>query len=758
MDRSSASQPTTGTVSTMRPLTVARPVCLTRQGRSFRLTFAFDPSLVDRVKTLPYALFDSESRSWTVPLSVQALDALRGWYLEGLLDVDPDTLVDKGEEVKVAPPAALSGGTTRRPYLVRPAGGDDGVFGRLKAVPGARWERQAKAFSYPPPAASALAELVGRKVIADPQGLLDAAAITVRFDPGEGRFRVTGDERAASWFEQGFPQLDVVAEWQSRGIDVALADPFSAEVYHCERVRNGDGFQPDGLLVDLYDYQRVDVATMVARRGMVLASEPGLGKTAVAVAAAHELLVNRTAATRVLIICPGAVRGHWASEISRFTGATAAVVDGDAARRGAAYDAAEGVGSWLVVHYDVLARDIDRLGPLAEGCILVVDEAHRAKDPQAKRTKAVRDLVNRAEFHWALTGTPVENHPAEWHAVLSGVAVPGLFGPAGAFLNRYSYPGTFGGFHGARNLDELRRRSAPHLIRRRKADVATHLPPLRTETTHLDPDAAYAGALRRVHRDAKAEIAAARAARTERRKGGSALGGYERDELEAGAEMTAVGQLKLLCCSPRLLWQSDADAAKTLCEAGVVPDVDGPKLDTLREMLGEWHEAGERVVVFCSSRRMIDLIAERLTGDGIPWVRYAGDSSTAERDAAVTAFTTAGTDTDPGPTVFLSTDAGAEGLNLGRCCSTVVNVDLPWTASRAWQRANRVHRVDGDVDRRYLVVNLVLRGTIEEGILKMLETKADLADALFGEHDGRLAVSGRRGRNLFVDALSGWKS
>jgi SNF2 family DNA or RNA helicase len=743
-------------VTVVRPLTVARPISITREGRYFRFSFAFDPDLVARVKTLPYALFDNESRTWSAPLSTQAMATLRTWYLDGLLDVDAATLVDPTEEIRVAPPASLSAGTSRRPYLVRPAGSDDNVFNRLKAVPGARWERNARAFSYPAPAAAALADLVARQVVADPQQLLAAAAITVRFDPSEGRFKVTGDERAAAWFHKGFPTVDVVTEWQTRGLDVALADPFSAEVYASERTRVSDGFQPEGLLVDLYDYQKVDVATLVARRGMVLASEPGLGKTAVAVAAAHEIVVNRNEATRVIVVCPGAVRGHWAAEIARFTGATAAVVDGDATRRGAAYDAADGPGTWLVVHYDVLARDIDRLGPLAEGCVLVVDEAHRAKDPQAKRTKAVRDLVNRAEVHWALTGTPVENSPAEWHAVLSGVAVPGLFGPAGAFLNRYSYPGTFGGFHGARNLDELRRRSAPHLIRRRKADVAAHLPPLRTETTHLDPDAAYAGALRRVHRDAKDEIAAARNARAERRTSGL-VDGYERGEIEAGAEMTAVGQLKLLCCSPRLLWRSDSDAAKTLCEAGVVPDIDGPKLDTLRELLAEWHEAGERVVVFCSSRRMIDLIAERLVTDGIPWVRYAGDSSTVERDAAVTAFITPPSDDDRGPTVFLSTDAGAEGLNLGKCCSTVVNVDLPWTASRAWQRANRVHRVDGDVDRRYLVVNLVLRGTIEEGILKMLETKADLADALFGEHDGRLAVSGRRGRNLFTDALSGWK-
>jgi SNF2 family DNA or RNA helicase len=153
---------------------------------------------------------------------------------------------------------------------------------------------------------------------------------------------------------------------------------------------------------------------------------------------------------------------------------------------------------------------------------------------------------------------------------------------------------------------------------------------------------------------------------------------------------------------------------------------------------------------------MANLIGERLGEDGIRHVMFTGDTSKDDRDAAVRAFITPATDDDPGPTVFVSTDAGAEGLNLGRCCSTLVNVDIPWTPGRLGQRNARVRRVDSTASS-FLIVNLVVRGTLEEGILRMVEHKADLADAILGESGGRRGTTGRTGRNIFEAALEDWK-
>ena len=51
----------------------------------------------------------------------------------------------------------------------------------------------------------------------------------------------------------------------------------------------------------------------------------------------------------------------------------------------------------------------------------------------------------------------------------------------------------------------------------------------------------------------------------------------------------------------------------------------------------------------------------------------------------------------------------------------------------------------------------MIAGTIEEGILRMVEHKADLADAILGENDGRMQTTGRGGRNVFEAAMAEWE-
>jgi SNF2 family DNA or RNA helicase len=602
-----------------------------------------------------------------------------------------------------------------------------------------------------------LIELVERGVVDDPDKLLQPAELVVAYDGRVGKFSVRGDSQAEAAFLKSFPKHDVVEIWKQRGVDVAFADSFTEEVYKGERARHGEGIMPEGMSIQLYPYQAQSVALACERSGLGVFHEMGLGKTAIAIAVGHELGTNRKEIPRTVVIVPGAVRTQWGREITRFTGdKDVVIVDGDKKKRTAAYkEAAE--AKWMIVNYDVLHTDLPLLGPLVNGALLVIDEAHRIKSPTAKRTKAVRTLALKAARRIALSGTPIENDPGEWYSVISGFVQPGCFGSPIEFLNRYSYPGRFGGFEGARNLGELRERSRAYYIRSTKAEVATHLPPLRVQNQSLDVDSAYANALKKAHRDARDEIkrsAVERAARGGKTNG--VLDGNLFDEIETGADMTAVGMLKLLCCSPRLLWRSEAPAARALCEAGIIPEEDGPKLDELRIMAAELQANSQRCVVFTSSRKMVDLISERFKEDGILHVVYTGETSTEDRDAAVQAFCGEGDEKNPAPTIFLATDAGGEGLNLGGKCSLLINLDIPWTPGRLTQRAARIHRLDG-VHESYLVINMTLRGTIEEGILKLVERKADLSDAIFGEEGGRRRATGRGGRrNIFEDALEEW--
>jgi SNF2 family DNA or RNA helicase len=72
------------------------------------------------------------------------------------------------------------------------------------------------------------------------------------------------------------------------------------------------------------------------------------------------------------------------------------------------------------------------------------------------------------------------------------------------------------------------------------------------------------------------------------------------------------------------------------------------------------------------------------------------------------------------------------------------------------QRANRIHRIDSDINRRYRIINLTLAKTIEEGILASIGIKADLADAILGEEGTRTSTTGRSSRKIFLEAISSY--
>jgi SNF2 family DNA or RNA helicase len=754
--------------------TAAAQIALSREGNVFRLSFPYREELVAAVRTLPYASFDSGGKTWTVVVCSQTVDTLRQWYFSGVLDTSVDTLLQPGENPPPAAAAVLRLGKGKRPYIVTIGIRDDSTFSRLRAVAGASWDKKLSALTYPSSSAVALNELVAKNIISDPDGCLSTDGAVVMFDTRTGTFTLsTQDTRAREAFSKYFPRRDVVTQWREKNLDVSFLDDFTADMYTAEIARTHPLETPEGFLIDLYPHQRIGYSVALAREGHAIFDEPGLGKSATAIAAGYTRL-GRGDITRVVVVVPAAVRTQWRNEIERFTGDTSVVViSGSAKERDALYEQGKDA-RWVILHYDVLSRDERKLRDLFNGAFVVADEAHRIKSRAAARTKALKELCKTATGRLALTGTPLETSPEEWFEIISGWTTPGCLGSGYEFNERYRWKNRWGGYEGARNVPELRERSKPFYTRYTKKEVATHLPPLSVHHKILDPSPAYAAALRRAHADAVAEIRTA-ALTSAAKRGGSKQGDLTlldegvMSEVSDGAEMTAVGLLRLLCSSPRIVEESDSAAAAAMREAGLIPDDDGPKIEEIRAIAAGLKSAqasrfasmeenhaptpsdvsGERMVVFTFSKRMANLIAARLREDGVDHVLYTGDTSHKDRDAAVASFT------DPTSTVqvFISTDAGAEGLNLGKCCNLLINADLAWTASRMAQRAQRIHRLDGTASK-YIVVNLTIAGTIEAGILKLLASRAELTDALFGEDGGRLIATGRRGKDAFVEALA----
>lgn len=714
------------------------------------LSFTSSSKLVSLVKKLPYAYFDGASRKWTVPIGLQSLSALTDLFVAGLLGPEPKSLVLPREASISLPPASIEpADTDGYAYRLRVQFRHEALEAQVRRIKGLKKDRSS--ILMPRAAKQDLIAIHNAGLLSDRHELLrEVPHAQIWFDTNTGNFEVFGDPRAADAFESYFPRVDVAAKWKEHGVEVAFKDKMSEQCYFGELARVGPGYQPEGLKLKLYPFQATNVAMALARQGLLIADTMGLGKTISAVAFGHELVNNRKEVSRVIVICPAGLRSHWGREITRFTGNTdVVVVDGASAgssKRATLYGAGHSA-RWVVVNYDVLSRDEALLTPLMVGAAVVFDEAHKVKNYAAQRSKAAKRLAYVATRRLALTGTPVENSPDEWYEVID-LAVPGALGKATTFRERYMFRNRWNGFEGVqrKRLPELASRSRAHVVRHTKASVAAHLPSLTVQHVALPTDRDLSAALAKAHKDARDEIAASMRYRTKPAE--------DPETDEDAAQMTAVGMLRALCSSPRLLERSMSPAAKAMVAAGLVPPVDGPKLDELRVMCAELQAVGERIVVFSWSRRMIDLVAERLSEDGISWVRYTGQENRAQRDAAEVAFN------DPNSAVvaFLATDAAAEGLNLGKQCGLLVNLDLPYTPTRLEQRSNRIHRIDG-TRASYRVVNMTLKNTVEERLLKLLKSKADLADVLLEEQGGQQRTTGVStafsARDLFFEALKG---
>jgi hypothetical protein len=150
-----------------------------------------------------------------------------------------------------------------------------------------------------------------------------------------------------------------------------------------------------------------------------------------------------------------------------------------------------------------------------------------------------------------------------------------------------------------------------------------------------------------------------------------------------------------------------------------------------------------RAVVFSQWTRTHDIVIRRLAARGIGYVSFHGGVPSEKRPALAERLRT-----DPECRVFLSTDAGAVGLNLQHA-SMLVNMDLPWNPAVLEQRIGRIHRMGQACPVQ--VVNLVAKGTIEEGMLSVLAFKRSLSAGILDGGIGEVSLGGSRLNRFMKD-------
>lgn len=674
------------------------------------LSFPYDPHIVGAVRGIPQRRFDWDAREWWAPVddwcAVHVVDVL-----ERFPDLVPTPEVVtwlSGVERRWVGSVGVTRHDGRGWWVMRTRAGAipeplaDGAVERdgqtlvpmtpahaeaLRDLPSARIDAAAERCitltelgDTPPPARLAVVERVGGRrlkveVLWDP----DAGAAFERLPAAE----TEGTMPLDPWVIEQLDQFIALHEVEVSGLAArALADLRAEHDEALIRIRSSRATEADPIPEvaavlggELEPFQWAGVRYVLEARRAFLADEQGLGKTVEALAA-----LEADGAFPAVVVCPASLKLNWQRETARWLPhRTLAVVEG----RGSVPPRAD----ITILNYEIVAAHRDELA-LRRPRALVVDESHYCKNPQAKRTQAVRRLAGAVPedgLKLALTGTPVLNHAEELVAQLRVIGRLEDFGSGARFARQFS-----GELREERLHWHLRRRC---FVRRLKRDVLPQLPEKRQVVVPIALDNV------REYKLAEDDVIAW-------------LREQPLDLRELNAKIAATLR------------------AERLAQLGTLQRLAGRgKLHGALAWIHDFLASGEALVVFARHREVQHAVMERFP-DALHLV--GADSATA-RERAIEEFQ------DPaGPQLIVcATRVAAQGITLTRA-SNVAFLELEWTPAMHDQAEDRCHRIGqrDAVTAWYLLAAETIDETMARVIQHKRATVAAVTDGDSADADG----------------------
>ncbi len=424
--------------------------------------------------------------------------------------------------------------------------------------------------------------------------------------------------------------------------------------------------------------------------GGILADDMGLGKTLQIIS----LLLSKKEEGQdcsALVVCPASLVLNWQNEIQKFAPRlNVAAVIGSLAERGALLREMDDYDV-IITSYDLLKRDIDRYRKKAFR-YHIVDEAQYIKNQGTQNAKAVKAVVSRQRF--ALTGTPIENRLSELWSIFDFLMPDYLFG-----YKRFKdvYETDIVKSRDKRKIEMLGRQIAPFLLRRLKANVLRELP----EKVESVVYARMEGEQKKLYH---ANLAKAKSDIREK----IMENGFETNKIMILALLT---RLRQICCHPSLCYEDYKGGSA--------------KLETCTELLLEAVSSGHKVLLFSQFTTMLGIIENRLKKEGLSYYMLTGATEKSKRMEMVDNF-----NEDETRVFLISLKAGGTGLNLTGA-DVVIHYDPWWNVAAQNQATDRTHRIGQK--NSVQVYKLIEKGTLEEKILKLQESKRELADSVVND-------------------------
>lgn len=211
------------------------------------------------------------------------------------------------------------------------------------------------------------------------------------------------------------------------------------------------------LKATLRSYQTFGTKYIVHQKKTLLGDEMGLGKTIQAIAAMAALKAEGK--SHFMVVCPASVLVNWCREVQKHSTLAVTKVHGNDEE--ALLHWREN-GDVAVTTYESISRF--QLPEKFRISMVVTDEAHYVKNPETQRTKALLNLLRRAEYTLFMSGTPLENKVEEM-----------------CFLVSCLQPEVAQSLEGVKYLstaEQFRQQLAPVYLRRTRDDVLQELPDL----------------------------------------------------------------------------------------------------------------------------------------------------------------------------------------------------------------------------------------------------------------------------------------
>jgi SWI/SNF-related matrix-associated actin-dependent regulator 1 of chromatin subfamily A len=669
------------------------------------LAFPYDPHIVAVVRGIPQRRFDWDRREWWAPV-----DDWAGVHVAEVLDRFPELTTSPQVDAWLAAIERRWVGrvsTARHDgrgwWLLRTRAGtvpealstdaverDGALLAPLTAhgaealakLNGARLDAGARRClaalergEDPPPARLAVSETVDGTflrldVLWDPD-------VGVAFEALPGAGEVGRTLPVDPWIVE---PLDAFLALHAVAVDGAAAETLAdlraehdealAEI-RASRATSGEPIAATAAVLggELAPFQWAGVRYALRARRAFLADEQGLGKTVEALAA-----LEADDAFPAVVVCPASLKLNWEREAGRWLPhRSVAVIQG----RMAVPPTAE----ITILNYEVVAAHREALGRLRPRA-LVVDESHLCKNPQAKRTQAVRRLAETVVpdgLRLALTGTPVLNHADELISQLRVLGRLEDFGSGARFKRQFR-----GQLSEERLHWHLRRRC---FVRRLKTEVLPQLPAKRQVVVPVALDN------EREYRLAEQDVIAW-------------LREQPLDLRELNARIAATLRAERL---------AQLGTLQRLAARG--------KLHAALAWIHDFLASGEPLVVFARHVEVQMAVLERFPHA----LHLLGRDTIGERDDAVRAFQ----EPDGQQLIVAATRVGAQGITLTRA-SNVAFLELEWTPALHDQAEDRCHRI-GQRDA-VTAWYLLAADTIDETMARLIQRKRGLIAAVT---DGR---------------------